>query len=142
MKKYQIKKERPTLKTAHDFYKEGHFTFDPKKHLLSGNERKQEIERVIESLRDIFKTQFPRTNILEYAILKSHLILEYVLVQYIRCFATVAVDEKEIRFSFLQKLEIAYLLGFGSHSPILLPTIECLNRVRIKSRTNLLSIEC
>jgi hypothetical protein len=126
----QIKRQRPTLKTAHDFYREGSFSIDPKRHFLSGEEREREIEKVSEELQEIIKSQFPRTQNLEYAILKSHLIIERALTQYIRCFARTAVSAEEIRFTFSQKLEIAYLLGFGANDPIVLPTIQALNKVR------------
>jgi hypothetical protein len=62
--------------------------------------------------------------------LKAHLIIEYALVQYIRCFAITAVSVSDIRFSFSQKLEVAYLLGFGANDPTLLPSVERLNKVR------------
>jgi hypothetical protein len=129
MRSYQFKPERPSLKTAHDFYKEGEYSTDPKRHFLSGEDRKRELEKVSDALREIVK-QFPRTQNLEYAILKSHLIVEHALAQYIRCFALTAVPVQEIRFTFAQKLEIAYLLGFGANDPILLPTVERLNKVR------------
>ena len=58
------------------------------------------------------------------------MIVEYALTQYIRCFVLVAVQAEDVRFTFSQKLEIAYLLGFGANHPILLPTIERLNKVR------------
>ena len=76
------------------------------------------------------KREFPRTQNLEYAILKSHLIIEYALTQYIRCFSAVVVSTESIRFTFAQRLEIAYLLGFGNNDPISLPTVERLNKVR------------
>jgi hypothetical protein len=41
-----------------------------------------------------------------------------------------AGDVLDIRFTFSQKLEFAYLLGFGANDPILLPTVERLNKVR------------
>lgn len=129
MREYQIRRERPTLKTAHEFFKEGWFHFDPKRHALSGEEREAEIRKVRHKLHEIVK-RFPRTQNLEYAILKSHLIVEHALVQYIRSFTTIAVSIKDIRFTFSQKLEIAYLLGFGADDPILLPTVEALNKVR------------
>jgi hypothetical protein len=130
MRSYQIKRERSTLKTAHEFFKSGGFLTDPKRHTLSGEEREAELQKVTDDLLEIVKRHFPRTQNLEYAILKSHLIIEHALVQYIRCFALTAVSVKEIRFTFSQKLEIAYLLGFGANDPILLPTVEGINKVR------------
>jgi hypothetical protein len=130
MRDHQIRRERPTFRTAHQFFTEGGFTTDPKAHYLSGEERKKEIEKVSKSLEELVKKVFPRTQNLEYVILKAHLIVEHALAQYIRCFAITAVSISDIRFSFTQKLEVAYLLGFGANDPTLLPTVERLNKVR------------
>lgn len=104
--------------------------FDPKAHGLSGEEREAALRKVSDDLLGTVKRHFPRTQNLEYAILKAHLILEFALTQYIRCFVLVAVRAEEIRFTFSQRLEIAYLLGFGANDPILLPTVERLNKLR------------
>lgn len=130
IRSHQKRRERPTFKTAHQFFTEGWFTIDPKAHYLSGEEREKEIEKVGESLQDIVKKEFPRTQNLEYAILKAHLIVEHALAQYIRRFTITTVSISNIRFSFSQKLEVAYLLGFGANHPRLLPTVERLNKVR------------
>jgi hypothetical protein len=130
MKSRQIRRDRPNLKTAHQFFREGSFSIDPNRHYLSGKEREAELTKISDELRSIVKRQFPRTQNLEYAVLKAQLIIEHALSQYIRSYATTYVDVKDLRFSFSQKLEIAYLLGFGAHDPILLPTVERLNKIR------------
>lgn len=129
MRSDQIKRKRPTMQSAHDYYKEGSFYSGPE-HRLGGAERKAEIEAVVEDLRNLVKTQFPRTGILEYAVLKAHLIVEHALTQYIRCFAATAVAVEDVRFTFAQKMDIAYLMGFGANQPTLLPIVERLNKVR------------
>jgi uncharacterized protein YutE (UPF0331/DUF86 family) len=130
MKSRQIRRDRPNLKTAHQFFREGSFSVDPNRHYFSGKEREAELTKISDELRLMVKRQFPRTWNLEYAVLKAHLIIEHALTKYIRSFATTYVDVKALRFSFSQKLEIAYLLGFGAHDPILLPTVERLNKIR------------
>jgi hypothetical protein len=130
MRSFQFKRERPTFKTAHDFFKNGGFSTDPATHFLRGEQREAEIDKIDGSLLHITKQQFPRTQNLEYAILKAHLIVEYAITEFIRGFAMTAIEPTEIRFTFSQKLEIAYLLGFGVNSPIILPTVERLNKVR------------
>jgi hypothetical protein len=75
-------------------------------------------------------SDFVKPMSLEFAALKAHLIIEHALSRYIQSFATTYVDVKTLRFSFAQKLEIAYLLGFGANDPTLLPTIESLNKIR------------
>jgi uncharacterized protein YutE (UPF0331/DUF86 family) len=130
MLRRQIKRERPTLKTAHEFFRQGGFLTDPSRHFLSDDEHEAQVRGADDRLAKLVKRQFPRTQNLEYAILKSHLIIEHALVEYIRSFSAVAVEAKDIRFPFSQKLEFAYLLGFGDNDPTLLPTVEALNRVR------------
>lgn len=130
MQKFQYKRPRPKLSTAHEYHQHGSFLTETHKHFLSGKERETEIEACTNQLEHVCKHQFPRTQNLEYAVLKSHLIVEHALVQYIRCFAATAVSADQIRFPFAQKLEVAYLLGFGANDPILIPTVETLNRVR------------
>jgi len=125
----QIKRKRPTLETAHAFYREGGFYTGPE-HRLTGPEREAELEAVSEDLRTIVKRRFPRTGILEYAVLKAHLIMEHAISQYIRCFALTFVEMKSSRFNFSEKVEIAYLMGFGANHPTLLPTVERLNKIR------------
>ncbi|MGR3494162.1 hypothetical protein [Citreimonas sp.] len=117
------------MQTWHDFFKEGSFSIDPVAHYTSPEERKAEITAIAEDLEELSK-KFPRTQNIEYALLKAHLIIEHVLLQYIRAYATTHVVEKDFKASFAQKIEIAYLLGFGANDPYMLPTVEGLNRLR------------
>jgi hypothetical protein len=103
MKVRQIKRDRPNLQTAHKFFEEGSFSVDPVRHYTSKEEREAEIQIVVDDLESITK-QFPRTQKLEYALLKGHLIIEHALMQYIRMYSTVSVAQKDIRFGFIQKL--------------------------------------
>ncbi|HHG5535953.1 hypothetical protein [Pseudomonas aeruginosa] len=125
----QIKRKRPTMQTAHDFYREGFFSIGPEHHLTS-EERRVAIEGVIDDLRGVVKRQFPRTGILEYAVLKAHLIIEHAVTQYIRCNSITVIGLDELKFTFAQKVDIAYLMGFGTHDPTMLPVVERLNKVR------------
>jgi hypothetical protein len=130
MRGAQYRRKRPTMQTAHDFFRFGEFLTDPKLHYLSGEEREAEIDNARDELLAICQSQFPRTQNLEFAILKAHLIVEHAIVQFIRCFASVSIAPDQVRFTFRQKLEMAYLLGFGANDPIVLPTVERLNAVR------------
>lgn len=130
MKARQIKRPRPNLETAVKYLKDGTFSIDPLKHYQSFEEREKELSGISDDLCEIVKKQFPRTQNLEYAILKAHLIIEHAITQHIRGYASVSIDQKEIRFTFSQKLEIAYLFGFGANDPMLLPTVERLNKIR------------
>lgn len=125
----KVKLKRPTLKTAHEFHHVGIYPSGSEGQYFTEEDHYREVVEIHEDLRAIVRMQFPRTQNLEYAILKAHLIIEHSIAQYVRSFAW-RVDAKLTRFSFSQKLDIAYLLGFGSHSPTLIPTVELLNRVR------------
>ena len=47
-------------------------------------EHYQEVVEIHADLKSIVRAQFPRTQNLEYAILKAHLIIEYSITQYVR----------------------------------------------------------
>lgn len=90
-----------------------HVRFSPE-HAVSDEERKAIAEEAFVELTRLLKEQFPRSANLEYAILKSHLIVEFAITDYIRCVSSVLVDLADLRrFSFAHKLEIAYLMGLG-----------------------------
>jgi hypothetical protein len=125
----KFKGPRPTLKTAHEFYRRGFHPPAPGREYFTEEEHLQQVIDIEDDLESIVRLQYPRTQNLEYAILKAHLIIEHSITQYIRAFARTA-DAKIERFSFSQKLDIAYLLGFGAHDPTMIPTVELLNRVR------------
>lgn len=129
MKRHKIKRSRPTLETAHSWLKDGLFLTDPQKHYLSDQELQDQMQNMISEVESTVR-QFPRTQNLEFAILKAHLIIEHIIAQFISFHARVAVNASEIGFTFFQKLEIAYLLGFGANSPIVLPSVQLLNKAR------------
>jgi hypothetical protein len=123
------KLKRPTLKTAHEFHRDGIYPPGHEGIYQTEEEHRQEAVEIEKELELIVRFQFPRTHNLEYAILKAHLIVEHGIEQYVRAFSPNTVDAKALRFSSSQKLDIAYLMGFGG-GPTLIPTIELLNRVR------------
>lgn len=125
----QFRRKRPTFETAHAYQAEGIFSTGPE-HWLSDNERTAIWDGAKNDLLGLVKTQFPRTQNLEFAILKGHLILERAILQFIRCHARVFVEEKDISFSFKQKLEIAFIMGFGVDDPTVLPSVERWNKIR------------
>ena len=96
---------------------------------MSDAERVAEMERVVAQLHQVAK-QFPRTRVLEYAILKSHLITESALTHFIRLTSRVLVPDEEIKLSYAQKLQIAQLHGFAYGSATVIPSLELLNRLR------------
>lgn len=74
MRSYQIKRERPSLKTAHEYHKEGSFLVDPKVHGLSGQAREDEVRRVGDELCELVGGSFLAPRILSMQFL-SHISL-------------------------------------------------------------------
>jgi hypothetical protein len=130
MRPLHIRRPRTTLSDAQQFRSNdvggGMRAVD----YLPDADRVRIVEEVEEQLLQIARQHFPRTNNLEYAILKTHLIIEYALTQYIRCTSSVLVKPESLRFSFSEKLEIAILHGFGNGCPTSVPSVELLNRIR------------
>jgi hypothetical protein len=96
---------------------------------MSDADRVAEMERVVAQLHHVIK-QFPRTRVLEFAILKSHLITESALTHFIRLTSRVLVSAEEIKLSYAQKLQIAQLHGFAYGSATVIPSLEILNGLR------------
>jgi hypothetical protein len=129
MQRRQTKRTRPTLQTAHEWLKAGCFRIGPED-FVSDQEREKEIEESTDRILHAARQHFPRTQKIEYAILKMHLIIEFAVSEYIRAHSHVFAEVESMRFSFSDKLEIAYLMGLGVNDPVLLPTINLLNRSR------------
>lgn len=126
----QIRRSRPTFESAHEFNRVGHWGTGPE-HWVSDEERERFADEVCGGLERLIKEQFPRTTNLEYAVLKAHLIVEYAITEHIRGHSAVFVEHGSLkRFTFSQKLEIAYLQSFGANNPVILPTVERLNKIR------------
>lgn len=130
MKPLNSKRKRISLNDAEKFIKDGVGGGMEYSDYITDEERIKIIENVTEELINIIPNKFPRTRNLEYAILKTHLIIEYALTQFIRCSSYVLVDIDSIRLTYFQKLEISILLGLGNGDPVLIPTLELINQLR------------
>ena len=129
MHRVQIRRPRANTQTAAEFARTGEWKTGPENY-LTGQQRKEEIDDVERELQGLTRQNFPRTNNLEFAVLKAHLIVEYAITQYIRCFSHVVIEPKDLKFSFSQKVQAAYLLGLGAYDPLTLPVIDALNKCR------------
>lgn len=130
MRPLHTRRKRATLSDARTFISAGIGGGMSQDDYLSDEERERIAEGVADQLFEVTKLYFPRTAVLEYAVLKAHLIVEFALTQFIRCASHVLVDPDDLRFTFTQKLDIAALLGFGVGSPTLIPSVELINRIR------------
>lgn len=131
----QFRRPRSTMQTAHNYHRHGTFYTGPE-HRMSDDERTSHWDAESDELFAWAKANFPRGKNLEYALLKGHLIIERSLGFYIRTHSSVLVNDVDLRFSFRQKLDIAYLMGFGVNDPTVFPTIERWNSVRNKVAHN------
>jgi hypothetical protein len=130
MRSLHSRKLRSTLSDSQHFYHDGVGGGMRIVDYLSDKDRSQIVEEVSIQLFDIARQYFPRTSNLEYAILKTHLIIEHALTQFIRCTSFVLVEPESLRYSFSQKLEIAILHGFGNGCSVSVPSVELLNKIR------------
>jgi hypothetical protein len=128
MRAVHIRKKRPTLSDAHAVASGRQNNGITASEYVSDKERFEEAENVVEELRNTVKDHFPKTRNLEYAVLKTHLIVEHTLTQFLRCSLPVLVETENIDFRFSQKITLAYLHGFTDRR--LLPSVELLNRAR------------
>jgi hypothetical protein len=124
------RRPRTTLSDAQRFRRDGVSGGMRTVDYLTDADRSRIVEEVVGQLLEVPRKHFPRTNNLEYAILKTHLIIEYALTQFIRCTSHVLVEVETLRFTFSEKLELAVLHGFGNGCPNSVPSIELLNRIR------------
>ena len=130
MRPIHSRRKRTSLQDAHLFIKNriGGGTKDSD--YISDDDREKIVNEVTNDLINVVERNFPKTMNLEYAILKTHLIVEYALTQFIRCSSYVLVKPESIRFSYAQKLEISVLFGLGLGYPPLIPTLEIINKLR------------
>jgi hypothetical protein len=130
MRPLHSRKKRATLAHAQQHVLNNFGYGALKRDYLREDERMRIAIEASDELRAVTRAQFPRTGNLEYAILKTHLIVEFALTRLIRCSSYMLVEPEAIRLNFSQKLEIAVLLGFAHWCPTTIPCVEILNRVR------------
>jgi hypothetical protein len=124
----QIKKNRPTLKDAETFRKEGSYGVSSEEYVTQ-EEREAFVQEFEENLLKLFREHLPRTRRLDLTILKCHLILEYALNKFIELRSHYVIDLSRERFNFAQKITLAHMMGV-SCDPLLIPSIELLNNIR------------
>jgi hypothetical protein len=125
-----MNKKRATRKDAHQTLAAGIGGGMAASDYLSDEDRRAIAMEAASRLEAVVRDHLPRTQNLEYAILKTHLIVEYAINEYIRCLSRVLVDSKDLRFTFFPKLEIAVLNGFVMGCTTTVPSIELLNQIR------------
>lgn len=124
----RLKKKRPTKKDAIDFLSKGHWGVASEDY-VSPKEREKRIEETASQIQVLLKKNMPRGKNLDLIILKGHILLEFMLNQFISLKAPVEVDIEKQRFTFSQKIDIAYMLGLML-DPIFYATLDIVNSLR------------
>ncbi len=127
MKPLHLNVRRPNLADAHAARKAGHYPG------ILGNyatpqEVSERLDRLHLELEELGTKRFPRTQNLEYAVLKAHILMESIIEQMICGFMPKFVDPGELNMTCSKKIDLAYMLGLDDR--ILLPCIELLNKAR------------
>ncbi len=129
MRKFvKTKVARPKLNDALEFMKKGHYSVG-KEHYVALEERIKEVEELEAHIKSLLKKEIPKSRNLDLVILKCHLLIEFMMNQYITLTAKNKFEISKERFSFSQKLSLVHAFGFHL-DPTVLPSIELLNKLR------------
>lgn len=115
-------KTRPTEKDALEFLSRGYYSIGPKDY-ISAKDRIEELKRLSNTIRVLLNKEIPKSRNLDLVILKCHILIEFMINQYINLLSESKVDVTKERFTISQKLTIVHMLGF-IFDPLILPSIE------------------
>ncbi len=121
-------KTRPTEKEALEFLSRGYYSIGPKDY-ISAKDRIEELKRLSNTIRVLLNKEIPKGRNLDLVILKCHILIEFMMNQYINLLSESKVDVTKERFTISQKLTIVHMLGF-IFDPLILPSIEIINKLR------------
>ena len=124
------KNQRPSPKTALRAQENGITGWSSYE---SNREREDSLDDSINFLTQNLPSQFPRTNKLDYAVIKAHLIFESILTEYICAKSAVCVQREDLRISYPRRLDVAFLMGFGVNDTYTIPTFDLMNEARNQS---------
>ena len=119
---------RPTIRDAEEFLSKGHWR-SRKEWYVYAEERKRRLERLRSEMVDKLRTHLPRTRNLDAVVLKCHILLEFMMNQFIDLVAPREGVIDDERFTFKEKQALLHMLGFPP-DPLLLPTLDTFNRLR------------
>jgi len=133
---HKIRKKRPSLQDAHDSQKKGIYNCMRDIDYVTIEDRKRRIQELQDKTVNMIKKHIPRSRNLELVILKCHLLIEYMLDEFIDLMAPTEGALKNDKFGFKQKVIIIHMLGFP-WDPTTLPSIELFNQIRNQIAHNL-----
>jgi hypothetical protein len=96
---------------------------------VSADDRRQRLARLAAEVPALLKLELEKVRNLDLTILKCHMLIEYMLNQFIDLTARTEDALYDSRFSFHQELCLAHMLGLPA-DPLLMPSLELLNTIR------------
>jgi len=123
-----LRKKRPTREDADATWRRGSYGVGPDDY-VSDSERLSQIDRFDEFIFQLVRDELAHTRRLDLTILRGHSIIDIAITQFITLASRNQAAFENTRFTFQQKLTIAYALGFSTN-PLLLGTIDSLTQAR------------
>lgn len=120
-----------TVGEAEQFISRGTLlAFDPESH-ISADDRKARLNQFQKDMAFRIRNAIRGTRRVDLAILQCHIVMEFLLDQFIDLMAPVEGALAGERFTFKQKEAIAFMVSGGSKS-LFFPTADLLNQLRNK----------
>ena len=123
------RRKRPNLAEAEEFLRRGHGVNMAASHYVSVEERRQRLAKLAQEVPALLRAELAKVRSLDLAVLKCHLLLEFMLNQFIDLTAPTEGALGDARLSFKQKPAVAHALGLPA-DPLFLPSLDLLNTIR------------
>lgn len=124
----KLRKRRPTQADAELFLRQGVYSVGSADY-IDPKERSLQLDDLEGLFHDLWRQELRATRRLDLLILKCHIVIEIFLNRILLMSAHNETDFEKERFTFAQKLTLVH--AFVLHpNPTLIPTLECLNKVR------------
>ncbi len=124
----RLKRKRPNLKDAEEYLRVGHWGVE-KSDYVTPTERRKRLDVLATRLEAIIKEHVSSVRRLDLAILKCHLVTEFMLNEFIDLMAKSEGALDEERFTYRQKELLIHMLGFPL-DPLIIPSLDLLNTLR------------
>jgi hypothetical protein len=129
VKRTVTRRKKPGRRELDEFLRTGTLRHDPREHEVSPKARRTDLRVASDDVKRLLRRYLGGNASLELTILRGHLVLEYLLNQFIRFMAPVEVDPEGLRLTFSQKVDVFHILG-ALPDPQLFVTLELWNRLR------------
>ncbi len=124
----KLRKRRPTEADAELFLRQGEYSVGSSDY-IDPKERLAQLDDLEDLFHDLWRQELRATRRLDLLILKCHIVIEIFLNRLLLLSAHNETDFEKERFTFSQKVTLAHAFAL-SPDPVLIPTLDCLNKVR------------